>query len=269
MNTTVRIVLIAILLVGFGCGDSERPVEPSSKLTGEEPSSKLTDEEPSSKLTGEEPSSKLTDEEPSSKLTDSEQGHESTESGKASETIIRLTRFEFPKELRGGKLTFRMVVDLRLTNDDGRFEEHSTVIPGLENYWDCRYDKRKEWYYVGNFNKDNPALDLNKVGEWESLIFRVTAERLLALRFQVFDVKEKSWKNSFAASFLGVPDMVGFIPTILAKSVVAAAISDRSAERIFQTDIDLVKANPNVEVKEGGRGKKGKYTIGVEIIPVI
>ena len=105
---------------------------------------------------------------------------------------FKLNGFEFPSKLENSKANFRFFADLRYINEKGQFTVAQAVMPGLDTFWECDTDEKKELNYVRA--GDTPKFDLEKIDDWEKLILLVRGKGVHSIRFTVMDVdREDAW----------------------------------------------------------------------------
>ena len=123
---------------------------------------------------------------------------------------LTFTGFQFPDKLPNDKANFRFVVDLRFSDDKGRFATEHAVMPSLDTFWECATDKQQKPNYVRKHdsNNGNPLpqfdfdIDNSKIDEWDQLILFVKGETLHSIQFKIFDVDRKdAWDK--VKDFLG------------------------------------------------------------------
>ena len=116
---------------------------------------------------------------------------------------VEMTKFRFPVGLDKDKVDFRLQVDIRHKDVNGKFIIHTVFLPGLDLYWECSEEKNK------NPDKDSkpdgqlvrkddrnggyePEVDFEKVGTWGKR-FHFQSAQLYELRVFVFHVEQKNW----------------------------------------------------------------------------
>lgn len=179
---------------------------------------------------------------------------------------VRLKALEFPTGL-DGDAKFRMVVDLRLIDPNGEFKETSAVLPGLESFWNC-HNGDDDWTYVGEkVNSYVSRLDIDKIGVWDTHIFRVRAQRLMAIRIRLYDAKGKGWWQRFGDVWKAIPSAFLGQYTGAVEAGVSSMLSlgDNEVKLLFQNSIALDK---NMELSSKkytftGQGEKDTYCIEV------
>ena len=191
-----------------------------------------------------------------------ESGHFSV--GSFRSYTVRLTGFDFPSDLSPKHANFRMVVDLRLVNPKGEFEERSVVLPGLESYWECNPNKSDHWNYVGIHPKDpspNAASTLNlaRVGVWDTRIFQVHALAMKAIRFRVYDVDRDSWWDRFRDVLIALPSAFLVQSARAVEAGVAAAVSQNDKIKLLFQKAVVLTMDEKYQVK--GEGHEGNYKI--------
>ena len=123
---------------------------------------------------------------------------------------VEITEFRFPATLNDEKANFRLQVDLRYRDADGKFGIYTVILPGIDLYWECSRKKNeknelKSGYHLVRKGDENdntiwyPEVDFGKVGPWGKR-FRLHATQLYELRVTVFDVARKNWIKKMASA---------------------------------------------------------------------
>jgi len=76
---------------------------------------------------------------------------------------LSLSDFTFPANLPESRSTFRMLLDVRYIDTDGKFATHHSVLPGLDTYWECEKAHAGEANFVRHANL--PKLDMAKIDD--------------------------------------------------------------------------------------------------------
>ena len=125
---------------------------------------------------------------------------------------VDITKFRFPDNLKDGNANFRLQVDIRHMDEEGEFKVYSTVLPGLDLYWECSKEenKKKETkagrQLVRKGDEQSgfePEVDFTKAGAWGRR-FRFSTVELYELRVTVFDVEQKNWLDKLSDAVGGV-----------------------------------------------------------------
>ena len=107
---------------------------------------------------------------------------------------LRLTEFKFPEDIENSHANFRFLVDVRYM-DKGVFKSENVTMPGLDTFWECSTDEDDEPNFVrsyskqkGNKKKYHNSFDMKLVKEWDKVIIDFIGDKLIGIRFKVFDV---------------------------------------------------------------------------------
>lgn len=199
---------------------------------------------------------------------------------------LKLTQFLFPNNLSNNKANFRFVVDLRLIKGEGQFTTEHAVMPSLDTFWECDNGKSNKPNYVrhceiiSNGNVNYSQFDMNKIDDWDKLIFLVKGERLHAIQFKVFDVDRKdAWDKmqniagKLIDAFGKITDAIpggqlgGAIPDLFSFLLKKIAGGDKVLFR-GSTKIEDLDDENSVEKKIQGRGTDGEYQIDFSVTKV-
>ena len=125
---------------------------------------------------------------------------------------VEITKFRFPDKLEDKNANFRLQVDIRHKDEKGEFKVYTTVLPGLDLYWECSEDENRknetkpDRQLVRKGNEQSgyePEVDFTRAGIWGSR-FRFTTMELYELRVTVFDVEQKNWLDKLSGAIEGV-----------------------------------------------------------------
>ena len=174
---------------------------------------------------------------------------------------IKLESFAFPRDLGSDHANFRFVVGLRFVDEKGKLQTTHAVLPGLDSFWECARRKQEEPNYVRDGEK--PSFDMDRVGPWETFIFRVRAEELKQIQFKVFDVNRKGAWETFKSVIEKIPQAFAGIlgpalPVANELASAAVAVAAGSDKLLFRGSYDYSLQDNNTI---RGQGKEGGYTI--------
>ena len=205
---------------------------------------------------------------------------------------IDLAGFQFPAELPNDKANFRFVVDLRFTDENGRFTTQHAVMPSLDTFWECDTRRSDRPNYVrGNDAEgegDSPGrFDMQAIDDWDRLVLLVKGQSVHSLQCKVFDVNRRDAWDKVKDFLKGVVEAVlgrvkGFVspdaPVLVSESLGAAADDLQSflLKKLAGGDDVLFRGSTAVrEPTDGGsgpalqhvegRGTRGAYRISFHL----
>jgi hypothetical protein len=113
---------------------------------------------------------------------------------KPSNLYISFVRFKFPDSLDGDSANFRLIIELRYINDSGMWITDRSVMPGLEDYWECDPNRSNDRRFVrnGDGSASINFLDTNRFNDWDRVALMVSAANLFMCRATVVDVDRQS-----------------------------------------------------------------------------
>ena len=193
---------------------------------------------------------------------------------------ITLSGFSFPdsEDLKDNQANFRFLVDLRFVDANGEPRVVHTIMPSAANFWECDTDEKDKPNFVrkqdgqdANGNpKFLPKFDMDKIEDWDKMIFWIRGCCLKTIRFRVYDVNREDWWNKFAEVLKAIPGVfAGFLGPVagVAKEASSTLIDKtfRNSKLLFQGVQDL--DSPQEDPKVAGKGKeKGDYEINFTIV---
>ena len=186
---------------------------------------------------------------------------------------LNLESFSFPDALADNRANFRFVVDVRMVRG-GRFATDTSVMPGLDTWWECDRKKPEHPHYVRL--ADHAGLDMSRLDAWERLVLLTRADSLHSVQVKVFDVDRRDPWDTLRDAFARVAQSVlGRAGRAVAAHDVGGegfgAIEDdlRStiAKRLAGGDRLLYRGAARVgapgAISIAGRGVAGDYSIGL------
>ena len=197
---------------------------------------------------------------------------------------LMLTEFSFPKKLDNDKANFRFVVTVRYVAARGKLVSETTVLPGLDSYWECDTRRHRDWDYLRRPGLSELAIE--RIDPWDRLILHMRAEAIHSLQFKVFDVDRKdAWDRiqdvlrDFVGAILhlghkAIPslpppirnlnDSVGSVAEDL-ETWVLQKLAAQKDKVLFRGSHFFIDPSEPVAGPVGGRGVGGQYAIGFEV----
>ena len=157
---------------------------------------------------------------------------------------LSLTDFTFPKDLPESRSTFRMLMDVRYIDSQGKFATHHAVLPGLDTYWECEKAHKNEANYVRD--PEAPKLDMRKIDDWDRLFFLFKATSIHSIQVRVIDIEKeggfldkiKDYAGSIVEALVGTAKTaaLGAIPGSISfvKDAFGSAVHDVEAFGLAQ-----------------------------------
>jgi len=202
---------------------------------------------------------------------------------------LSLTDFTFPPDLPESRSTFRMLLDVRYVDTDGKFATHHCVLPGLDTYWECE----KAHHGEANFVRDAhlSKLDMARIDDWDQLFFLLKATSLHSIQVRVIDIEKeggfldkiKEYAGSIVEALVGsaktaalgaVPGPIAFV-----KDAFGTAVDDveafglsqlagakRQDALVFKSSaIKIPQFTAGGAIRLAGPGTKGNYTLDLNL----
>jgi len=175
---------------------------------------------------------------------------------------LSLTDFNFPADLPESRSTFRMLLDVRYIDTDGKFATQHAVLPGLDTYWECEQAHKGEANFVRDPNA--PKLDMTKIDPWDRLFFLFKANSIHSLQVRVIDIEKeggfldkiKEYAGSIVEALVGTAKTaaLGAVPAQIAfvKDAFGAAVHDVEAFGLAQ--LAGAKRQDSLVFKQSARG---------------
>lgn len=141
---------------------------------------------------------------------------------------LSLTDFTFPKQLPESRSTFRMLLDVRYIDSEGKFATQHAVLPGLDTYWECEKSHDGEANYVRD--PKLPKLNMDRIDAWDRLFFLFKATSIHSIQVRVIDIEKEG-------GFLDkIKDYAGSIVEALVGTAKTAALGAIPAPVAFVKD---------------------------------
>jgi|SRR5688500_1451657 len=115
--------------------------------------------------------------------------------------VLSLVDLKFPDSLDKDHANFRLIIELRYINDKSIWMTDRSVMPGLEDYWECDPTRGSDRRFVRNKNGSASIdfLDPELFDRWDRVALMVNATELFMCRVTVVDVDRQSALEKLAA----------------------------------------------------------------------
>ena len=170
------------------------------------------------------------------------------------EIVLKDFSFPGPQKLKNNHANFRFVVDLRFIDDKGEPKVIHTMLPSVANFWECdtgeweklNFVRKQDGHDKNKKPKFLPKFDMDKVGDWDKMIFWVRAQSLKAIRFRVYDVNREDWWDKFAGVLKAIPRALGaFLGPVVG---VAEEASSALIEKTYSKSKLLFQGTKNIDL---------------------